>query len=49
MENLELLLNKIHPYLSELMIDTYGNYFCQKLIKTSKVNHRIKILESVYI
>ena len=33
--------------MTGLMIDTYGNYFCQKLIKASNSKQRIRILESV--
>ena len=46
-ENIEMLLNKLYPHLTNLMIDTYGNYFCQKLIKACSVKQRLKILESV--
>lgn len=48
-EYLEMLLGRIYPYLTELMMDTYGNYFCQRLIKACNVKQRIKIFDSVNI
>jgi len=46
-ENIEILLNKICSSLPELMMDIYGNYFCQKVIKLSTPKDRINILKSV--
>ena len=46
-ENLELLLKKICPQLSKIMIDIYGNYFSQRLIQCCSPNQRLQILKAV--
>jgi len=46
-ETIEFLLSKICFSLPELMMDIYGNYFCQKLIKICSQRDRIVILKSV--
>lgn len=46
-ENLELLLRRLSPSLTGIMIDTYGNYFSQKLIQCSSPQQRVTILKSV--
>jgi hypothetical protein len=57
--NLQKLLNKIEPggldeileklknNFPELMVDTYGNYFCQKLIQSCSSEQRMFILRHV--
>jgi len=59
--SLQKLLNKIEPggldeileklkfNFPELMIDTYGNYFCQKLIQSASSDQRMFILRHVII
>ena len=42
-----LLINKISVYFQNLMCDTYGNYFCQKLYNISELEQRIIILNSL--
>jgi len=46
-ENLEELINKISPHLSQIMNDTYGNYFSQKLIQSCTAQQRLTILKSI--
>ena len=48
-ENLEFLLNRLCPGLTGIMIDTYGNYFSQKLIQCCSPQQRLKILKSVIL
>lgn len=57
--NLQRLLDKIEPqdlntllldlksHFTELMIDTYGNYFCQKLIQSCSYEQRLLILSDI--
>lgn len=57
--NLQKLLDKIEPqelntlllelknHFTELMIDTYGNYFCQKLIQSCSYEQRLMILSDI--
>jgi hypothetical protein len=59
--SLQKLLNKIEPggldkileklkfNFPELMVDTYGNYFCQKLIQSSSSDQRMFILRHVLL
>ena len=42
-----LLINKLSIYFQNLMCDTYGNYFCQKLYNISELDQRIIILNSL--
>ncbi len=48
-ENLELLLRRLCPSLTGIMIDTYGNYFSQKLIQCCSPQQRLLILKSVIL
>ena len=48
-ENLELLLLKLCPHLTGIMVDTYGNYFSQRLIQCSSPQQRVIILKTVKI
>jgi len=43
----DILLDKISPYLSEIFKDKYGNYFSKKLIQISVPNQRIKIIKNL--
>ena len=43
----DILLNKIFPYLSEIFKDKYGNYFSQKLIQIVVPNQRIKLIKNL--
>lgn len=40
-------LNEIGDRINELMIDRYGNYFCQELISRCNSHQRLKILQSI--
>jgi hypothetical protein len=46
-ENLEALLKRLCPNLTAIMVDTYGNYFSQKLIQCCSPQQRLQILKSV--
>lgn len=46
-ENLNYLINRLGDNTAKLMIDTYGNYFCQKLIQSCSAEQRIDILNNV--
>ena len=48
-ENLVSLLHRLCPSLTGIMIDTYGNYFSQKLIQCCSPQQRLLILKSVII
>lgn len=43
----EFALNEIGDRINELMIDRYGNYFCQELISRCNSHQRLKILQSI--
>ena len=43
----EILLTKIIPNLSQIMSDKYGNYFSKKLIQICLPSQRIKILKNL--
>ena len=43
----DILLNKIFPYLSEIFKDKYGNYFSKKLIQIVVPNQRIKLIKNL--
>jgi len=47
-ENLFKLLHKLCGHFKELMIDTYGNYFSQKLFQCCTFEQRILIINSVF-
>ena len=44
---IDKIINKIHNNFPKILIDKYGNYFCQKLIKMSFPYQRIKILKYI--
>ena len=44
---LDLILEKIKDNFSDLMTDTYGNYFCQKIIQSCSAEQRIFILKNL--
>jgi hypothetical protein len=46
-ENLNMLIFRIGKNISRLMIDLYGNYFCQKLIQSCSAEQRICVLNFV--
>ena len=46
-ENLEVLLLRLCSGLTGIMVDTYGNYFSQKLIQCCSGQQRLLILKSV--
>jgi hypothetical protein len=46
-ENLELMLQRLCPRLTEIMVDTYGNYFSQRLIQCCSPQQRLQILKAV--
>jgi hypothetical protein len=48
-EGLDVVLEKIKSNFYELMTDTYGNYFCQKLIQCCSAEQRMFILRNVSI
>ena len=43
----EILINKLSNYISDITIDKYGNYFSQKLIQICIPSQRIKILQCI--
>ncbi len=46
-ESIDTLLEKIKDNFPGIMKDTYGNYFCQKLIQSCSADQRIFILQHV--
>jgi hypothetical protein len=46
-EIIEFFLNEIDPTLNKLMMDKYGNYFCQELLHSCSGYQRLHILEKV--
>jgi hypothetical protein len=46
-EEIDSLLTTIQPHFSELLINSYGNYFCQKLYTICEIKQRCFILENV--
>jgi hypothetical protein len=44
---LDIILENLKNNFKDLMIDTYGNYFCQKLIQCCSSEQRMFILENV--
>ncbi len=47
-ENIDILLDNLKNNFAEMMKDTYGNYFCQKLIQSCSADQRIFIIKSVF-
>ena len=43
----ELLIYKLKIYLSDIIMDKYGNYFCKQLFLICLPSQRIQILESI--
>ena len=41
------LLSEIEEYLPKLMVDNYGNYFCQRLLINCSSDQRMIILERI--
>jgi len=41
------LFNRLIPVFSEIMMDPYANYFCQKLLTLANEDHITKILEHI--
>jgi hypothetical protein len=48
-EELDFILEKIKDHFADLMVDTYGNYFSQKLIQCCSSEQRMFILNHVNI
>ena len=46
-EKLNNFINKIGYKIHSLMVDLYGNYFCQKLVQSFSSDQRIMILNYV--
>lgn len=46
-ENLNLFIHRLGSNITVLMIDLYGNYFCQKLFQSCSAEQRIIILNYV--
>lgn len=46
-EIIEFFLNEIDPTLNKLMMDKYGNYFCQELLHSCSGHQRLHILKKV--
>lgn len=44
---LTLLINKLSFDIPKIMVDKYGNYFCQKLIKIASKEQRVLILQHI--
>ena len=43
----DLLINKLKNYISDVTIDKYGNYFTQKLIQICVPSQRLKIIQNI--
>ena len=43
----EILINKLKNYISDVTIDKYGNYFTQKLIQICVPSQRLKIIQNI--
>lgn len=43
----QFLLMEIQELLPKLMVDNYGNYFCQRLLINCSSSQRMIILESI--
>jgi hypothetical protein len=46
-EKLKKLLKSIHPVMSELMVDLYGNYICQTIFHSCSAEQRLELLQSM--
>ena len=43
-EQINYVINRLNTNIPKLMVDIYGNYFCQKLIQCCSSEQRLKIL-----
>jgi hypothetical protein len=48
-DDLDLIVNKLGNNIPKLMIDLYGNYFCQKMIQCCSAEQRTNVLRFVTI
>ena len=46
-EFIDELFKRLIPVFSEIMMDPYANYFCQKLLTLANEDHITKILEHI--
>lgn len=46
-EFIDKLFKRLTPVFSEIMMDPYANYFCQKLLSLANEDHITKILEQI--
>ena len=46
-EGIDNVMFKLKDNFSDLLMDTYGNYFCQKLIQTCTSEQRINLFTYV--
>lgn len=44
---INLIIDKIKDDFGRLMSDSYGNYFCQSLVRSVGAEQRLKILKSL--
>jgi len=45
--SINLIIDRIKDDFGRLMSDSYGNYFCQSLVRTVGAEQRLKILKSL--
>lgn len=43
----EMIFNEVYEHMTELMIDPFGNYLCQKLLEHCNDGQRLEIIEKV--
>jgi len=46
-EIIEFFLNEIESSINQLMMDKYGNYFCQELLHSCSGHQRLHILQKI--
>ena len=46
-KDVDLLINKLKNFISEVTIDKYGNYFTQKLIQICVPSQRLKLIQNL--
>jgi hypothetical protein len=44
---INLIIDRIKDDFGKLMSDSYGNYFCQTLVRTVGAEQRLKIMKSL--
>lgn len=44
---LEFIVIEVGDYLQDLMVDSYGNYFCQKLLQSCSSKQRLYLLKKI--